>query len=103
LLQVNRTNILEAKFGSTIKTADIQIAKDPTHASLNWQRMYSPILLIGMEVTTATTLRGVQQMRPSFPSFGRWVPNHHPNLNIPASTIPAWKATTGFDARSNPP
>ena len=50
LLQVDCTNILESKFGSTIKTADIQIAKDPTHASHNWLRMYSPLLLDGMKI-----------------------------------------------------
>jgi hypothetical protein len=28
--------ILEAKCGPTIETADVQIAKDPPHPSLNW-------------------------------------------------------------------
>jgi hypothetical protein len=50
LLQVDSTNILEANFASTIKTTDIQIAKDPTHASLDWLRMYSPILLDGLKL-----------------------------------------------------
>jgi hypothetical protein len=52
LLQAKRTNILEAKFGSTIETADIQIARDPPHASLNWLRMYNPVLLDGMKVAS---------------------------------------------------
>jgi hypothetical protein len=67
LLQVNRTNILEARLGSTIKTVDIQIAKDPTaHASLNWLRIYSPILLDGIKVASATGLWGFRQLSPYF-------------------------------------
>ncbi len=42
LLQVNPTNILEAKFGSIIETTEIQIARDSNHASLNWLRRVKP-------------------------------------------------------------
>jgi hypothetical protein len=47
LLQSNRMDILEAKFRPAIETADAQVDKDPPHVSLNWLRMYSPILLGG--------------------------------------------------------
>jgi hypothetical protein len=66
LLQVDGLNILEDKFGPTITTADIQITKDSMHASLNWLRMYSPVLLDGMKVASATALRGVRQMSTYF-------------------------------------
>jgi hypothetical protein len=68
LLQSDRTDILEAKFGPTIEIADVQIAKDPPHASLNWVRLYSPILHNGIKLATATALQGVRQMNTYFPT-----------------------------------
>jgi hypothetical protein len=55
-LQSDRINILEAKFGPTIDTTDTQIAKDPLHVSLNWLRMYNPILHDDIKLATATAL-----------------------------------------------
>jgi hypothetical protein len=69
LLQSDRTDILEAKFGPTIETADVQIAKYPPHASLNWLQMCSPILLDGIKLTNATALQGIQQMSTYFPTI----------------------------------
>ena len=69
LLQTDRTNILEAKYGPTIETADIQIVKDPPHTSLNWLRMYNPILLDGIQLANATALRGVRSLKSYFPTI----------------------------------
>jgi hypothetical protein len=66
-LQSDRIDILEAKFGPTIDTADTQIAKDPPHLSLNWLRMYNPILHDGIKLATAPALQGVRQMSTYFP------------------------------------
>jgi hypothetical protein len=68
LLQSDRIDILEAKFGPTIDTADTQTAKDPPHVSLNWLRMYNPILHDGIKLATATALQGVRQMSTYFPT-----------------------------------
>jgi hypothetical protein len=67
-LQSDRINILEVKFGPTIDTTDTQIAKDPPHVSLNWLRMYNPILHDGINLATATALQGVRQMSTYFPT-----------------------------------
>jgi hypothetical protein len=67
LLQSNRMDILEAKFGQTIETADAQINNDPPHVSLNWLRMYSSILHDGIKLATATSIQGVQCMNKYFP------------------------------------
>jgi hypothetical protein len=56
LLQTDYIDILEANFGPTIESADVWIAKDPTHASLNWLQMYSPSLLNGIKVANASAL-----------------------------------------------
>jgi hypothetical protein len=50
LLQSDRIDIFEAKFGPTIDTANTQIAKDPPHVSLNWLCMYNPILHNGINL-----------------------------------------------------
>jgi hypothetical protein len=68
LLQSDRIDILEAKFGPTIDTANTQIAKDPPHVSLNWLCMYNPILHDGIKLATATALQGVRQMSTYFPT-----------------------------------
>jgi hypothetical protein len=91
LLQSNRINILEAKFGPTIDTADTQIAKDPPHVSLNWLRMYNPILHDGIKLATATVLQEVRQMSTYFPTVGqasnkrpakpRYSRKHHTRFN----------------------
>jgi hypothetical protein len=103
LLQSDRIDILEAKFGPTIDTADTQIAKDLPHVSLNWLRMYNPILHDGIKLATATALQGVRQMSTYFPKSARLVINNRLNPAIPASTIPGSTATTGFDAKRNLP
>jgi hypothetical protein len=59
LLQSDRIDILEAKYGPTIETADIQIDNNPPHVSLNRLGMYSPILLDGIKLATATAIQGV--------------------------------------------
>jgi hypothetical protein len=62
--------MLEAIFGPTTDTADAQITKDPPHVSLNWLRLYSPILHNGIKLATATALqKGVQQMNTYFPTL----------------------------------
>jgi hypothetical protein len=60
-------DILEAKFGPTIETAGAQINNDPPHVSLNWLRMYSPILHDGIKLATATAIQGVRRMNKYFP------------------------------------
>jgi hypothetical protein len=67
LLQSDRMDILEAKFGLTIETADAQIDNDPHHVSLNWLRMYSPIIHDGIKLATATAIQGVRRMNKYFP------------------------------------
>jgi hypothetical protein len=62
-------DILEAKFGPTIETADARIDKDPPHVSLNWLRTYSPILHDGIKLATATALQGVRRMNTYFPTI----------------------------------
>jgi hypothetical protein len=69
LLQSDRIGILEAKFGPTIATADAQIAKDLPHVSLNWLRLYNPILHDGIKLATATALQGVRQLNTYFPTL----------------------------------
>jgi hypothetical protein len=69
LLQSDRMDILQAKFGPTIETADAQIDKDPPHVSLNWLRMYSPILHDGIKLATATAIQGVRRMNKYFPTI----------------------------------
>ncbi len=102
LLQSDHTDILEAKFGPTNNTADTQIAKDPPHVSLNWLRMYNPILHDGIKIATATALQGVRQMSTYFPTVHQASNKRPPKPRaIPASTIPGSTATTGFDAKRN--
>jgi hypothetical protein len=71
LLQSGRMDILEARFGPTIETADAQIDNDPPHVSLNWLCMYSSILHDGIKLATATAIQGVQRMNKYFPIIGQ--------------------------------
>jgi hypothetical protein len=51
----------------TIERADAQINNNPPHVSLNWLRMYSPILHDGIKLATATAIQGVRRMNKYFP------------------------------------
>jgi hypothetical protein len=66
LLQTDRINILESKFGPTIETADIQIAMDQPHFLLTLLKIYGPILHDGIKFATATSLQDVHPINTYF-------------------------------------